>query len=247
MFDFDNDGKQDVFVTDMHSDMSQEVGPTKEKEKSDMKWGKDMLQDGEMSIFGNAFFRSLGDGKYEEISDKIGAENYWPWGLSAGDFNADGFTDVFITASMNFPFRYGVNSLLVNVGGKRFADCEFVLGVEPRRGGRTAKPWFQLDPNGEDRNHQYVKSLNLKVPIEVWGAVGSRSSAIVDIDNDGDLDIVTNEFHDGPMVLRSNLSAKRGDALRWVGVKLVGSDSNRDGLGGDGDGNGWRKILFSGQ
>jgi cytochrome oxidase Cu insertion factor (SCO1/SenC/PrrC family) len=231
IFDFDNDGRQDVFVTDMHSDMSQGIVPSKEKEKADIQWDEEMLMTGGTSIFGNAFYRSLGEGKYEEISDKIGAENYWPWGLSSGDLNADGFTDVFITSSMNFPFRYGVNSLLLNVAGKRFADCEFVLGVEPRRGGKTAKPWFKLDPSGEDRDNKFVEELKLTGPTELWGALGSRSSAILDLDNDGDLDIVTNEFHDAPMVLRSNLSDKRGDQLRWVGIKLVGSQSNRDGLG----------------
>jgi len=231
IFDFDNDGRQDVFVTDMHSDMSQGVISNKEKEKADIQWGEEILLTGGESIFGNAFYRALGDGKFEEIGDQIGAENYWPWGLSAGDLNADGFTDVFITSSMNFPFRYGVNSLLLNVEGKRFADCEFVLGVEPRRGGRTAKPWFHLNPKGEDQGNKFVEELKLTEPTEIWGALGSRSSAILDLDNDGDLDIVTNEFHDGPMVLRSNLSAKRGEKLRWLGIKLVGSQSNRDGLG----------------
>ncbi|YCM45240.1 FG-GAP-like repeat-containing protein [Verrucomicrobiaceae bacterium 227] len=231
IFDFDNDGRQDVFVTDMHSDMSQGVGPNQEKEKADIQWGEEMLLTGGTSLFGNSFYRSLGEGRFEEISDKVGAENYWPWGLSAGDLNADGFTDVFITSSMNFPFRYGVNSLLLNVEGKRFADCEFVLGVEPRRGGRTAKPWFRLDPQGEDRGNRFVEELKLSGPTEIWGALGSRSSAILDLDNDGDLDIVTNEFHDGPMVLRSNLSSKRGGQLHWLGIQLVGSQSNRDGLG----------------
>jgi len=231
IFDFDNDGRQDIFVTDMHSDMSEGVEPNDEKKKADMKWDEEMLRTGGKSIFGNSFYRSLGEGRFEEISDQIGAENYWPWGLSAGDLNADGFTDVFITSSMNFPFRYGVNGLLLNVGGEKFADCEFVLGVEPRRGGRTAKPWFKVDPKGEDRENEFVKELELTEPTEIWGALGSRSSAIVDIDNDGDLDIVTNEFHDGPMVLRSNLKQKKGGALNWVGVKLVGKKSNRDGLG----------------
>lgn len=231
IFDFDNDGRQDLFVTDMHSDMSQGVVPTKEKDKAEIQWDEEMLLTSGESIFGNSFFRSTGEGEFEEISDSVGAENYWPWGVSAGDLNADGFTDVFITASMNFPFRYGVNSLLLNVGGKKFADCEFVLGVEPRKGGRTAKPWFKLDPTGEDKGNKFVEELKLTKPTEIWGALGSRSSAIFDIDQDGDLDIVTNEFHDGPMVLRSNLSEQLGGKLNWIGIKLTGKNSNRDGLG----------------
>lgn len=230
VFDFDNDGQQDIFVTDMHSDMSEPAPPNREKLKSDIKWDEKMLQSGGQSIYGNAFYRGLGDGEFEEISDRIGAENYWPWGLSSGDLNADGFIDVFVASSMNYPFRYGVNSVLLNNGGKSFADAEFILGVEPRRNGRTAKPWFRLDPTGEDKEHTLVLKLNLTEPVEIWGALGTRSSAIFDMDNDGDLDIITNEFHDGPMVLRSDLAERKKD-LHWLKVKLRGRQSNRDGLG----------------
>ena len=197
-----------------------------------MKWEESILKSKGMSIYGNAFFKSSGMGKYEEVSDEVGAENYWPWGLSSGDFNADGFVDVFITSSMNFPFRYGVNSLLINELGEKFIDAEFILGVEPRRGGRTAKPWFTLNPADGDKDHSLVKEYNITEPVEVWGALGSRSSAIFDMDNDGDLDVITNEFHDGPMVLKSNLSEKK--KINSLVVRLIGNGknaSNRDGLG----------------
>ena len=46
---------------------------------------------------------------------------------------------------MNYPYRYGVNTVLLNNRGVEFLDCEFILGVEPRRDGRTAKPWFEVD------------------------------------------------------------------------------------------------------
>ena len=39
---------------------------------------------------------------------------------------------------MNYPFPYGVNSLLLNDRGEKFRDSEFILGVEPRREGPTA-------------------------------------------------------------------------------------------------------------
>jgi hypothetical protein len=193
-----------------------------------MAWPESMLQSGGMSIFGNAFYRQDGDGKLTEVSDEIGAENYWPWGLSVGDLNADGYADVFISASMNFPFRYGVNSVLLNNEGAYFVDSEYLLGVEPRREQRTAKPWFTLDPTGEDKQHALVERFHLKSPVEVWGALGTRSSAIFDLDNDGDLDIVTNEFNDGPMVLISNLAEQK--PISYLKVALQGSLSNRDGL-----------------
>ncbi len=66
------------------------------------------------------------------MSDAIGAENYWPWGLCVGDLNADGYDDVFITSGMNYPFRYGVElAAAERRTGSASQDAEFVLGVEP--------------------------------------------------------------------------------------------------------------------
>jgi hypothetical protein len=61
------------------------------------------------------------------------------------------------------------------------------------------------------------------------GTVSSRSAVLVDVDDDGDLDIVTNEMNDRPQVLISNLSDKK--RIHFVKLKLTGKKSNRDGLG----------------
>ena len=128
-----------------------------------------------------------------------------PGDSSVGDLNADGYQDVFITSSMNFPFRYQVNSLLLNDRGRKFRDAEFILGVEPRRDRRTATPWYEGDCS-------YPKYANSRMcegrtgRVRLWAAIGSRSSVIFDLDHDGDLDIVTNDFHSQPLVLISNLS-----------------------------------------
>ena len=49
------------------------------------------------------------------------------------------------------------------------------------------------------------------------------------MDGDGDLDLVTNEWNDAPQVLISDLSERT--TLRFLQVRLVGTVSNRDGLG----------------
>ena len=229
VFDFDNDGNSDIYVTDMHSDMSKPTDRSMEKQKSVMTWPPAFLQTQGSSIFGNSFFHNQGNGQFTEISDDIGAENYWPWGLSVGDLNADGFEDVFVAASMNYPYRYCVNKVLLNSRGKTFRDSEFILGVEPRKNGRTAKAYFKLDPSGADKSHQLVKQLSITEPVEIWGALGTRSSALCDLDNDGDIDIITNEFNDSPMVLTSNLSQKK--RVHWLKIRLQGTKSNRDGVG----------------
>ncbi len=65
--------------------------------------------------------------------------------------------------------------------------------------------------------------------ITVMAPLGSRSSAMFDLDGDGDLDIVTNDFNSAPQVLVSDLSQRQ--PIHWLQVVLVGTASNRNGLG----------------
>jgi hypothetical protein len=228
-FDFDNDGDEDLFVSDMHSDMFQDSEPQDERIKFLYKGNADFLGGPpESFIFGNSFFKNQGDGSFKEASDEIWTENYWPWGISVADVNADGYQDVFLVSSMNFPWRYGVNSLLINNAAKEFLNAEFLTAIEPRPGGKTRQTWFTLDCAGEDKAHRLCANQTGKVA--VTGTLGSRSSVFFDLDDDGDLDLVTGEFNDAPQVLLSDLAAK--GKIHYLQVRLHGGKgSNRDGLG----------------
>jgi enediyne biosynthesis protein E4 len=226
VFDANNDGRLDIFITDMHSDMSETIGPEHERMKSTMKWPISFRGNGRTSIWGNSLFMKDGAGTFHEASDAFNAENYCPWGPSIGDLNADGYDDAFIASGMNYPERYMVNSVKLNDAGHRFVDAEFVLGVEPRQGD-VVTPWFELDASGKDKGHRDAAGAAGRVI--VWGARGTRSAVLFDLDGDGDLDIVTNEFNAAPMVLISNLTAKK--PVHYIALKLTGTTSNRDGLG----------------
>lgn len=228
-FDYDNDGRPDLIVTDMHSDMMDYQTPAHEKEKV-VPTSTGMLgAPAENFIFGNAFYHNLGGGKFEEISDKIGVEQLWPWGVSVADVNADGWQDIFVSAGMDFPLRYGINSMLLNNQGEGFLDSEFLLGIEPRKVPYT--PWFEMDCTNHDvlghLGQQVCEGQNQK--IMVTAPKGSRSSVIFDLDNDGDLDIVTNDFNSEPQVLVSDLAQVK--KIHWLKIVLVGRKSNRNGLG----------------
>ncbi len=132
----DADGRQELFILDMHSDMFETASPILDDEKARTQPPENLTLSEGRSIWGNAVLRSPGESPYVDVSDAIGAETMWPWGATAADLNADGYEDLFVTSSMNFGFRYHPNIVLLNEGGERFVRSEFTLGVEPRRDGR---------------------------------------------------------------------------------------------------------------
>lgn len=246
-FDWNGDERVDLFVTDMHSDMFTNIEPEDaagEVRKADSAGiPADFFSAGKSGlIFGNALFTNRGNGRFEEQSDSAGVENYWPWGPSAGDLNADGWEDLFIASSMNFPHRYATNTVLLNEDGRRFLRSEFLLGIEPRRGGVTEQPWFTLECSGADRENRFCLACmrpGMAAPecrhkdpqgrLTMMGAVGTRSALIADLDGDGDQDIVTNEFNGPPQILLSDLSARH--PVHGLTIRLRGTASNREGIG----------------
>jgi enediyne biosynthesis protein E4 len=55
----------------------------------------------------------------------------------------------------------------------------------------------------------------------------SRGAAVGDFDNDGDLDILVSNNGQAPQLLRND----GGNANRWLEILLIGTKSNRDGVG----------------
>jgi len=240
VFDANGDGRLDLFMTSMHSDMWNDLAEGDwqgEARKAD--WTQvppQMIPGGRSTlIFGNALYDNLGNGQFQEVSDSMGVETYWPWGPSVDDFNADGYDDIFVTAGMSYPFRYGINSLLLNEHGRRFLPMEFVLGIEPRAPGALQQVWFTLECGGADRENplcqdcRHSPSMKLQCRSEAAGRVAisaapsTRSAVALDLDGDGDLDLVTNEFNAGPQVLINDLAQRHAVKFLKVAPRSLGA------------------------
>ena len=175
-------------------------------------------------------------------------------GISAGDYDRDGWFDLVKTN-----FAGDTTTLYHNVGKSVFDDVTFPagLGMNTRWLGWGVgfadfdnDGWldiFQINghvyPEVErltteagyaQRKVLYQNLQNGKfrdVSAEVGGAVlentAGRGSAFGDFDNDGDLDVVINVVNGNPELLRND--SKSGN--NWIKIKLVGTKTNRDGIG----------------
>src|SRR5215212_10264843 len=175
-------------------------------------------------------------------------------GVSAGDYDRDGWLDIFKTN-----FSGDTSTLYHNTGKAVFDDVTFPAGI-----GITTR-WLGwgcgfVDVNNDGwpdvflvNGHVYpeVERLTTEagyaqrkvlyrnlgngrfedISDKVGGAVteptSARGCAFGDFDNDGDVDILINPVNAYPELLRSDSNTKNN----WITVKLVGVKSNRDGIG----------------
>ena len=227
-FDFNNDGKLDLLIVDMHSDMwvpesrqtpellefvrkNEKVryryvtGPTKEFNPSQFERNEKNAKDYfkiqyEEVVFGNTLFKNQGNGTFQEVAQQAGLETFWPWGIAVGDFDNDGFVDVFLPSGMGHPFFYWPNRLLMNKGDETFSEQSSLYGIEPPRNGI-----YLSEKIGRKK-----------------AARSSRCAAVADFRKIGKLDIVTNNFNDSPYYFQNHFPKRN-----YIAFKLQGSKTNR--------------------
>jgi len=202
----------------------------------------------------NSLFRNEGGGKFREIGGPAGvAFNDDGRALSAmgadfRDWDNDGREDLFITALTNETFP-----LFRNAGKGQFTDRTYASQVA--RATLPLSGWsagiFDFDNDGwkdlfaacadvQDNTEAYSerksRQANLLLRnrgdgtfagVSMGRAALHRGAAFGDIDGDGRVDVVVTRIGEAPLVLRNTMGAGR----HWLGVRLRGTKSNRDGIG----------------
>jgi hypothetical protein len=211
--DINNDGLFDF----MGSDMS---GSTHFKQKVSMgdmgDTGWFLTHPTPRQYMRNALYLNSGTKRFMEIAFLAGvSDTDWTWAIKFSDLDNDGWVDLFLTNGMT---RDWFNSDLRKPYGENYSPLEALelWLLEPKRS--EANMAFR---NGGDLEFEQVG--------EAWGLNHegvSFGATLADLDRDGDLDIVVNNFEEPVGVYRNDVASNRS-----VLVRLEGTMSNRYGLG----------------
>lgn len=236
VLDYDNDGNLDLYVAEKISDMKfsrdQRMLPRLMREDAPSEpfnntFGKNSNLTDE-GLFGSALY-DIDNGSVQEVSDETGAETYLPWGVSSGDVNMDGYIDLFVTGGQQYR-QYVPDALLLNNGSGGFEKAGRKAGINPPEES-IFTTWYSVDCSNRRNADELCSRLDLNTTsgVVVKNFKSSRGSVLVDIDNDGDLDIVTNVYNGRPRILENKMSQHSN--RNYVKIKLEGETAPPDGTG----------------
>jgi hypothetical protein len=208
----------------------------------------------------NFLFRNNGNGTFTEVAleaecalDPNGVVR-GGMGVDVEDLDGDGHQDIFVTN-----FSQQTNAFWHNNGDQTFSEMTYELGLGkvslPMSGfgtrffdynndglvdlfvlnGHPFEPIQKVFPETTYAEPPFLFENTGKALREVAAEHGSalrksylgRGLAVGDIDNDGDPDLLLMSAGEPPALLRND----GGNRNNWLGLRLVGAKSNRDGVG----------------
>jgi len=195
--DYDNDGLLDIYVTNITDEYMKEC---------------------------NMLWHNNGDGTFTDLSKETGTcETLWGWAAKFGDFDNDGWQDLFVVNGLRSASKENYIPVLVNLITKPGVDFTDVNNW-PNIGNMT---WSGYQKKKMFRNlgTQAFKEISAEAGVD--NDKDGRGIGMGDFDNDGRLDFYQTNA-DQPALLYHNVTEGAGN---WVEMKLVGTKSNRDAIG----------------
>jgi hypothetical protein len=149
-----------------------------------------------------------------EAVDPADTATGWAWDADFFDFDNDGDDDLYLVNGLHEYLLYQSEFKVSTPEGEK----EMKFAVHPRE-----PNVFYVNEGGKLANRSGDSGADF--------SGNSRSAAYLDMDNDGDLDVVVNNFNDRAVFLRNNSERLRH---QWIKLDLVGDPkkgSNLDAVG----------------
>jgi hypothetical protein len=224
--DINNDGNNDIFITDMLPEADERVKSVMEFEGHnifDLKQQKDFYQ----QYIQNTLQLNNGNGSFSEVAYYSGVEaTDWSWAGLLFDMDNDGLKDIFITNGINHDltdldfvdfFANDIIQKMALTGRKESIDS--IINKMP------IKP----QPNYAYKNNGDITFDNAN---EDWGFdLPSRSNgaAYGDLDNDGDLDLVINNVNTETFIYKNNTDSMKDN--NFIRIQFKGDSINPFAIG----------------
>ncbi len=224
--DFNNDGLLDVIVVDMMPDEEK----IRKQSASDDDY--ELYEIKKAHGYNHQFTRNnlqmnLGGGMFSEIGLLAGIyATDWSWSPLFCDVDNDGWKDLFITNGI-YRRANDLDYLDFLTGGNRYSP-------EKDNSNIADSALYSRMPLYPNVNYIYKNNGDLTFTNKAkdWGfntRSYSNGSACADLDNDGDLDLITNNINEKAYVYRNNAAGKNGN--HFLSVALKGNGMNTCGTG----------------
>ncbi|MDO5981819.1 VCBS repeat-containing protein [Flavivirga spongiicola] len=223
--DINNDGFTDMFVADMSPE--DYVRSKTTMAMMPIERFNAMTANGHhYQYMHNVLQLSNGNGTFSEIAYLSGvAKTDWSWATLLADFDLDGYNDLYVTNGM---YR-NVQDRDVN---KKIDDY-----INTNKEDLKEEDFFRLSqklPQEKLKNYLFKNEGNLTFSkkTEAWSDIKetfSNGAVYVDLDNDGDLDLVTSNLDEPATILKNN--SRELNKGNYLQISFKGQKNNPFGVG----------------